>query len=344
MMRTATLVHGRPERHLIDEVGARSPDLDAEILTKHPFFELIRFQKPKNGKARPRLLLVIPWSGFAACVLGELSAALAGIGDLDVLAWRDARDIQVSHGPFGLDDQVDAISEVLERVGQGVTAIGLSQSVVPVMAAAALHPGSIARLVLIGGPVDPYLEPTPVERWAQSLPDGVLASLAITVVPAGHDGAGRLVYPGTSQLSAYAAASPHLYLQTQAGHLLSLAGFGGADELLKHDDMHAIADVPAELFLDTARRIFRDAELARGSLAIRGRKLRLDRLSGIPLFTVEAGRDELVGPGQTAAAHRLTGASPAGRHIVLPGARHHDLFVGPGFQEWTRPALTRALS
>ena len=69
-----------------------------------------------------------------------------------------------------------------------------------------------------------------------------------------------------------------------------------------------------------------------------GAEHELDALRAMPVLTLEAGGDELVGRGQT---HALAGTLPAARSLTVPGASHHDLFTGPGFLAGAAPELRR---
>jgi poly(3-hydroxybutyrate) depolymerase len=94
--------------------------------------------------------------------------------------------------------------------------------------------------------------------------------------------------------------------------------------------------------------VYRDAALPRGAWTVRGREVELGRIAGTALLTVEAGRDELVGRGQTHAAHDLRPAPPsrAARRarLTLDGAGHVDLFKGPTFQARLVPQLLRFIA
>jgi poly(3-hydroxybutyrate) depolymerase len=192
------------------------------------------------------------------------------------------------------------------------------------MAAATLGPRP-ASLTLLGGPADPRPSPTPLQRMMGLAPAELLEAQLTSLVTARHPGAGRRVFPALFQLLAYATATPSAYLDVQAGLLAELASGRPNGWARQHADMHRLLDVPAELFADTVEHAVR-TPIALGAG---------DGLAEVPLSTIEAGGDGLVGPGQTHAAHdRLAsfGVHHAGRHTVL-GADHHDLFTGPRFQQ-----------
>jgi poly(3-hydroxybutyrate) depolymerase len=99
--------------------------------------------------------------------------------------------------------------------------------------------------------------------------------------------------------------------------------------------------VPAELYLDTIRRVFQTHELARGRMRWRGRPVRPEAIRDTALLAVEGERDESCPPGQTRAALRLcTGLSPGmARHHLQPGAGHDTLFEGPVWETQVYPVV-----
>ena len=134
-------------------------------------------------------------------------------------------------------------------------------------------------------------------------PRDVLAASLTAPVGAGYPGAGRRVYPAMFQLLAYGMASPQLYADVQHGLLGELtAGQAGAFGR-QHADLHSLLDVPAELFLAMLDWVRDRSPWAEGGPLIGGSRHDLAPLQGVPVLTVEAGRDELIGPGQT---HSLT--------------------------------------
>src|ERR671912_2143118 len=123
-------------------------------------------------------------------------------------------------------------------------------------------------------------------------------------------------------------------MAAQVGQLGNLVG---GDEAAaeahrrRYAELLAVMDVPAELYLDTVRRVFRTHELARGRMMWRGRPVRPEAIRDTALLAVEGERDATCPPGQTRAALDLCPAlGPAlKRHHLKPGAGHDDLFEGP---------------
>ncbi|MCB2054225.1 MAG: polyhydroxyalkanoate depolymerase [Geminicoccaceae bacterium] len=304
-----------------------------------PFVRLVRFSSGAGG--RP-ILFVAPFSGYAAAVSSRLVAALAAIGEVVVTDWRDARDIPPEAGPFGLDRQIGLIADLARAMGQGVDLVGLSQSGPAVVAAAALGlrrgDPPPARLVLLGAPID--MRETPAALCA-ALP----ADCLVSRVPRHYAGAGREVYPGLFQLMAYSFANPAVYLTAQSGLWHEMAAGETGLHSRMHGELHGLIDVPAELYRDMLELVLRRSALAEGTLVVDGGAIDARLLAHVPMLTVEARGDELVGRGRTHAAHRLTGrlevAAPHLRAFVDGG--HYELFGGPGFDRTLTPLLRHFL-
>jgi poly(3-hydroxybutyrate) depolymerase len=302
--------------------------LEAASLHATPFVRVVRLRL-HEGQGPP-VLLMAPYSGYSAAVLSGLVCALLAEAEVWITDWVDARLVPMAAGPFRLADQAALCREVLALAGRPLHLLGLSQSVPVVMAAAVKGP-PVASLILLGGPADPCLDPTPLQRAMSLVPAEALMGQLTSIVAGRHTGAGRRVFPAVYQLLAYAGASPSVYVEAQAGLLAELATGIPNGRTRQHADMHRLLDVPAELFAGTVEHAVRTPmPLPPGG-----------GLAGAPLLTVEAGADGLVGPGQTHAAHgRLApyGVVSAGRCTVR-GAHHHDLFTGPRFHTELAPML-----
>ncbi len=104
-------------------------------------------------------------------------------------------------------------------------------------------------------------------------------------------------------------------------------------------------DVPAELYLDTVRRVFQEHEPALGRMAWRGRPVRLDAIRGTALLAVEGEQDQTCPPGQTRAALDLCSAlaPKEKRHRLQRGASHDDLFEGPTWATEIYPLVRKVI-
>ena len=76
--------------------------------------------------------------------------------------------------------------------------------------------------------------------------------------------------------------------------------------------------------------------------AIGARSIPAATLSSLPILTIEAARDELVGAGAGHAAQALGG--PGSTALTIEEAAHYALFTGPLFAEQVAPSLRRFLA
>lgn len=307
-----------------------------------PFFRLVRL---RAAKSRPAVLVVAPYSGYAGAVLGELAASLLPVGEVYFLDWTDARLVPTACGAFGLEEQLTVVLEALRLIEGPVHLVGVSQSGAVVLAAAALATAAAdsacrpVSLTLLGTPIGQSRTRSAADWLLASLEPVRLESQLITVVPDRYPGAGRRVYPGLLQLLGLCLTSPGTYLQAQAGLWTELLnGSPGAYDRM-HGDLHRVADVPAELFSETIEELVRQPALSAAGLRIAGHSIPAIGLEQLPILTVEAGRDELVGAGATHAACEL--GSRGSTALTIEAAQHYALFSGPLFAAGVAPALRR---
>jgi hypothetical protein len=98
----------------------------------------------------------------------------------------------------------------------------------------------------------------------------------ITRTPARYAGAGRRVYPGFVQLTAFMAMNPsrhldqHIELWTHLAH-----GRRAEAEAIKafYDEYFAVLDLTAEFYLETVARVFQQHLLPKGELTVKNRRV-----------------------------------------------------------------------
>ncbi|MBF0391227.1 MAG: polyhydroxyalkanoate depolymerase [Alphaproteobacteria bacterium] len=313
--------------------------MDERVLAATPFCELVHLARDRAEPA-PRLLLVAPLSGHRPVVLRDLALGLLPAHDLHLLCWRDAAEIPPEAGRFTLDENVGHILSALVRLGEGVHVLGVSQSPLPCLAAAALAAERgvaplPASLILMGGLLDPALGPTPIARLATALPRVALERMLTTARN------GRRVYPATAQ-----ALALTLYLRR---HLLRGGELRG--KVLRDDGIerrrfpflslfYALSDLPAELFLDLIETVFHHRRLPNRTLLYDNQPVRPEAIGHTALMTVEGGRDDVSGPGQTHVAQSWCPDAPARLILTVPEAGHFGLFHGRPFRQTVLPAIT----
>lgn len=330
------------------DLGAR---VEERVLATAPFMRLVRLRAHGSSTGQAPVLLVAPFSGYAAAVLSPLIAGLIGERDVIVTDWRDARLVPDNQGPFDLTDQTRIVEAQLERLGPAVHLIGLSQSAVPALGAVALLAARAPErqplsLTLLGGPVDPGAGSGSFHDWLKIWWPDQLDGEVFTRVGPGFPGTGREVYPSLNQLFLIIATHPAPYLSVQAGAWIELAGGPEGGFARSLDDMHKLIDTPAELVRQMMVLVFRERALAAGTWRIDGRTVDPGAIERTALLTVEGGADALVGRGQTHAAHRLVGRSGARPDdaVTIEGIGHADLFTGWAARLRIAPLLQRFMS
>ena len=312
---------------------------------ERPFGRLLHFQVDLTEQ-RPPIFLVAPLSGMRAEILYDMILGLLPRHDVYCLAWRDAADVPLGDGPFGLEDNITYVVEMIRYLGGGAHVIGLCQSALPALAATAIlaeEPARPATLTLLGGKLDTRIRPTRVDLLTRALPFAWLKYCAIDTVPAFRRGHGRRVYPGSTErmmLSTYL-----LRHCVSGGELLAKILHDDGSDAAGHPFsklFFSIDDVPAEFFLDTIAQVFHDAALAEGRLSWRGAPVAPGQITATALLTVEGDEDDISGLGQTHVAHDLCAGIPAGRRgrLLCEHAGHVGLFFGSRWQREVLPYVS----
>ncbi len=210
-----------------------------------------------------------------------------------------------------------------------------------------------ATLTLMAGPIDCRISPTAVNRLALSKDIGWFERCLISQVPWCHPGAGRRVYPGFVQLGAFIGMNRQRHEDAfrEYYELLTLPDPQPEQQLklgmtrLFYEEYLAVADLPAEFYLETVARVFQRCSLPKGELRHRDRLVRPAAIRHTALLTVEGERDDICAVGQTLAAQDLcTGLRPYMKtHHVQAGAGHYGVFSGRRWQHQIYPVLQRVI-
>ena len=322
-------------------VEGREAPVHEVAVASTPFGDLINFKKEGVGE-QPRILLIAPLSGHFATLLRGTVATLLPENDVYITDWRNAREAPVEAGDFGFDDYVDHVIKFLEAIGPGAHLLGVCQPCAHALAAVSImaeddNPCTPLSMTLMAGPVDTRVNPTKVNDLAVANPISWFEKNLISTVPARYPGAGRRVYPGFVQLTAFMAMNPSRHIDAHIDMFTQLAT-GKFEEAQTgktfYDEYFAVLDLTAEFYLETVNRVFQRHLLPRGELMWRGRKVNPAAIRRTTLFTVEGERDDICSVGQTVAAHQLcSGVRPnRKRHHLQPGVGHYGVFSG---RKWT---------
>jgi poly(3-hydroxybutyrate) depolymerase len=344
----AGLTHCRPTFGFTSAaLGDRNVAVIEEAADDTPFGTLLRFRKD-GAPAQPRVLLVAPMSGHFATLLRGTVETMLPEHDLYITDWKNARDIPLSEGRFGLDEFIDHIIRWLGVMGPGSHIVAVCQPAVAALAAAAVmaeagDPAQPRSITLMAGPIDPRVNPTKVNELAESRPIAWFERRLISAVPWRYPGAFRRVYPGFVQLSAFMSMNLDRHISAHFTQLRSLVGGDSASAEAHrrfYDEYGAVMDLPAEFYLETVQRVFQDHDLPRGALTWHGRPVRPAAIRRTGLLTVEGERDDICAIGQTMAALDLCSRIPVNlkQNHVQTGVGHYGVFSG---RRWAREVYPR---
>lgn len=349
LMASIRTTHRRPDFGLTTtRMGNRDVAVREEVVRSTPFGSLLRFVKDAPGR-QPPLLLVAPMSGHFATLLRDTAQTLLPDFDLHVTDWHNARDAPLSAGTFGFDDYVEHIMDFLRAMGEGAHVLAVCQPSAAVLAAGALmhedrDPARPRSMVLMAGPIDTRMNPTKVNVLAGSKPIEWFARNLIATVPWTAPGAGRRVYPGLTQLTAFMSMNIGRHI---AAHETQYRNIANGDTVAAeahrrfYEEYFAVMDLPAEFYLETIERVFQTHDLPDGKLMWRDRPVRPAAIRRMGLMTVEGERDDICGIGQTMAALDLCSGVPVSMrsHHLQTGVGHYGVFAGRRWQQEIYPRV-----
>lgn len=345
------VTHSRPayEIHSI-KVGNQELAVTEETVLSMPFGNLLRFKKEttSNQPYQPPMLLVAPLSGHFATLLRETLRTLLQDHDVYITDWHNARDVSLREGGFSLDDYTTHIIRFAQAIGPGVHMMAVCQPCVAALAATAImaendDPAQPLSLTLMAGPVDCRVNPTSVNKLANSKPIEWFEKNLISHVPLPHAGYMRRVYPGFVQLSAFLNMNLERHktsFQDMYKHLVD----GDMDKVRMirafYDEYFAVNDLPAEFYLETVEKVFQTYDLPLGKLSYQDRLVNPGAIRRTALLTVEGENDDICAVGQTVAAQDLCINIPAHlkTHHLQNGVGHYGVFSG---RKWNQQIYPR---
>jgi len=339
MISRTTLTHARPPYNIPSvRVGNRDRAVTEVAALVTPFATMLHFKKEAVETVQPRVLVVAPLSGHYATLLRGTVETLLPDHDVYITDWHNARDVSLEHGRFGFEDYISHVIQFLTALGPGAHIVAVCQPCVQVLAAVAVmaeekHPAQPKSMTLMAGPIDCRVNPTEVNNLATGKSMEWFERNLIDVVPGRYPGAGRRVYPGFVQLTAFMSMNMDRHVRAHQELYENLArGEHEKAEATKifYDEYFAVLDLAAEFYLETVQYVFQEYRLAKGELTYRGQKVNPRAIRRTALLTVEGEKDDICSVGQTLAAHDLcTGLRPyMKRHHLQPGAGHYGVFNG----------------
>ena len=345
------LSHERPNFRIerLTSDGTRAIAVRERVVAETPFASLMRFVKvPRSSSTQPKVLIVPGLAGHFATLTRDTIGTMLRDHDVHVVDWKNARDVPPEEGRFGLDEYIEHLISFLEAIGSGVHLLSLCQPAVASIATAAIlsedsSPIVPASLILVAGPVDIAANPGRVSRIAQRIPLGLMKHAMVQVVPRRYAGAGRRVYPGFAQIVGFMSIDPRRHARTFAQLFRDLRnedGTAAEKTLAFYEEYFAVLDTTEEYYLETAKRVFIDNDLAHGRFVWNGRPVDPSTIT-CGLLTIEGELDEMVLPGVTEAAHGLCSSIPAELrdHLLQAGVGHYGVFAGTVFEQQIYPRI-----
>ena len=329
--------------------GDQEVPIHQELIQSLPFADLLRFTA-EDGREKPKVLIVAALSGHHATLLQDTIRGFARDFDTYITDWKDARQVPLSEGDFGLDDYTSYVMQFLETLGPGTHVVATCQAAPPSMVATAMmeaqgSPFAPATLTLMGGPVDTRLgEDNVLKKLTTTLPLEMFKKLNIHTVPAGFPGTGRRVYPGFLQLNGFITLNPKPHAKQYVNFVRNTLK-GDEDSLERfrdfYDEYFAVLDMAESFYIETLEKIFFDHHIPTGKMTYRGEPVDFGAIRKAGLLTVEGANDNFCPPAQTEAAHEICANVPEDLrgHYVQPGVGHYGVFSGSKFQAEIYPVI-----
>ncbi|WP_412972191.1 polyhydroxyalkanoate depolymerase [Glaciecola sp. MF2-115] len=332
------------------DVKGKPVKVEEEIVFAKPFCNLIHFNKAGQTE-KDKVLLVAPLSGHHSTLLKGTVEALLPNHEVYITDWLDAREVPLEEGPFSFDCYVGYLIEFLNNLGGDTHMIAICQPTVQALIATAVmaeekNPNIPKSLTLMAGPLDTSKNPTRVNDFSKERPMSWFEKVAIMTVPVGYPGEGRQVYPGFMQLGGFISMNKETHIKKHQQYFQNLL-FGEKEDSERfrafYDEYMSVLDMPAEFYLETIERVFKNNELANGTITYLGKKVNFSAIDNTPLLTVEGAEDDICGIGQTEAAQDICKniPKPMRKHHVQPGAGHYGIFSGSMYRKNIRPLVTK---
>ena len=349
----ARMIHERPAYDLTSATaGGRVLPVHEEVALDLPFANLVHFRKAQPTR-QPRVLIVAPMAGHFPTLLRQTAQTMLADHDVYITDWKTARDVPLAAGRFGTNEYVDYLIRFLEEIGPGAHTVAVCQPCAALLVAVSAmamdkNKATPRSMTLMAGPVDTRVNPTKVNELATSKPLSWFKANLISAVPARYDGAGRHVYPGFIQLTAFMTMNLPRHLRAQLdlfGHIVKGEDAKANANRKFYDEYFSVADLPEEFFIETVQKVFQEYHLPRGIFEYHGRVVDPGAIKTTALLTVEGERDDICSLGQTLAAHDLCkGIKPfRKKHYVQAGVGHYGVFSGTRWQTQIYPMVKNTI-
>jgi poly(3-hydroxybutyrate) depolymerase len=300
------------------------------------------------GVPQRQILVVAPLSGGFRFLLRDLVVGLLRHAHrVAVTDWADARYVPLSHGRFGVGDSISHVASMIRALGPDLHVVAVSQGAVTALAAVALLAAedqalTPRSLILLGGPIDPVANPTPLVNFVRARSLQWFEDNVIETVPAGYPGHGRRVFPRSNQLKMHQAYSWRSFYES--GEFTWKLMYDDGEDPVRFPFAllsSSLMDVSAEFFLENLQHVFLNPALPSGMLAVGGTRVDPGVIARTALMTVEAEQDDVAAAGQTRIAQVLCSSIPEHlrQHLLVSSAGHFSLFHGNTCRARVLPAV-----
>ena len=341
--------HDRPDYDIGSiEVRGQKTEVRQSETFYTPFCKLLRFARA-DSVDEPSVLLAAPMSGHFATLLRGTIRTLLRDHVVYVTDWINPRHIPIQAGYFGFDDYTQHLIDFIKHIGPACHVVAVCQPAVSALAATAILAqqganGQPASLTLMAGPIDTRISPTKVNELANDKPIAWFADNMIGEVPKGLEGAGRRVYPGFVQLSAFMSMNADRHAKSLADLFKSrIRGDDARADAISdfYKEYFAVMDLSADFYLDTVEQVFQRHALPLGEMRFKGIRIEPRAIKKTFLLTVEGEKDDICAVGQTLAAQDLcSGLRPYMKtHHMQAGVGHYGVFSGRRWDSQIYPVV-----
>lgn len=324
------------------QIDGHKVEVKEQVVEDMPFGRLLHFARDTDRKD-PVFLLVAPQSGHYATLLRPTVERLLPEAEVYITDWANARDVPVEAGEFTLETYADYVRRFVEILGPQTNVLAICQSTVPcVMAVARMAEDDPANqpasLTLMAGPLDPGAAPTDVTKLADKMNLPMYLRTFITEAPNG-----RRVYPGYVQLMSFIAMNPKNHFSSHRSLYNHYVADDTRPDIVRierfYREYFAVADLTAEFYGDTVKRVFIEKQLANNTMTYRARPVRPELIT-CPVIGIEGSMDDISAPGQTKNyLHKFTGSNDVSFY-EQQHAGHYGVFAGG---HWRREIAPRIL-
>ncbi len=340
---------GKPSFNLTStRIMGESVRVVEEIVLKKPFCNLLHFKR-EGEHNNPRVLLVAPMSGHHATLLRGTVEAMLPDHDVYITDWIDAKLVPLSQGKFDLEDSIGYLIDFMRFLGRNTHVFAVCQPAPSVLCAVSLlaemdDPAQPLSMILMGGPIDTRVAKTTVTELAERRSLEWFRNTVIHMLPFYYPGAYRLVYPGFLQLQGFVSMNVERHVGEHMNLFRNLVK-GDEESAAAHrrfyDEYLSVMDIPAEFYLQTVERVFKNHDLARGTFTWRGQAVKPEAIRKTALLTVEGELDDISAPGQTRPALDLCrnlSDDMKQAHLQI-GVGHYGIFNGRKWREFVLPVV-----